>query len=336
MKSLNLELIKALPKIDLHCHIDGSVSPKTIAKIAQSGDVNFFAENMRAPNPCGSLTEYLRPFPFVLGYLQTADALRIAAYDVLEQAHNENIIYTELRFAPSLHMQKGLNIAEIIAAVLAGMDKAKNSFGISSGLILCLMRGASTETNMQIIKAAQQTIGKGIVCIDLAGDELSYPPEQYAALFAQAQGWGIPAVIHAGENGPPQNIKTAVEMGAVRIGHGIALKTDAALRRFCREKNIILEICPTSNLQTGAADSMADYPFPLFLREGIPVCVSTDNRTVSQTTLSNEFFLLSKAFPQFNIDVMKNITLAAAEFSFLSKNEKKMMLQKISTGFSYN
>ena len=335
---LQADIVTTLPKVELHCHLDGSVSPEALAGIIREGgetppgDEAEFRRLLQAPIPCGSLLEYLRPFPFVLRYLQKPGALEAAAYDVLSQAAKENVVYMELRFAPMLHGEQGLGCGEVVAAVLNGVRRAEKDFGIAAGLILCLMRGQPDESNRLVVDTARSFFGKGVAAVDLAGDEAGFPPQNYRQLFAYAAADAIPITIHAGENGPAGYVADAIGMGAARVGHGIALKDAPDLRALCIRRKVALEICPSSNLQTKAAASLSDYPFRLLVDEGVPFSVNTDNRTVSGTTLTNEFLLLQALGMDYAL--MEKLTFAALEQSFLPDDAKPPLRQRIIDGYA--
>lgn len=331
---MDSRIVKDLPKVELHCHLDGSVSVRRLKElILSSGDE--LPENwhtcVHAPQICNNLEEYLKPFPLIVKYLQTEKALELAAYDVIAQAAAENVIYIEMRFAPILHCQGGLDCDGVVKAVLSGVKRAEQDFSVKAGVILCLMRGGSDDDNKRVIDAACYFYDNGVAAVDLAGNEAKYPTGKYAGLFELAAAKGLPFTIHAGENGPSENVLTAIEMGASRIGHGLALSDSPKLRKLCAEKNILLELCPASNLQTKAAKSLRDYPINLFLRDGIPVSVNTDNRTVSNTDLTREFMLLSSLGIDYKL--MKIITLKSVEHAFLRETEKRELAKIIDDAY---
>lgn len=331
---LTQEWIRKAPKVELHCHLDGSISPEALEKIIrrQGGELpEREAQRLgkiRAPKICDSLERYLRPFPYLVSWLQTGEALEAAAYDVLAQGAKENTIYMEMRFAPMLHVEKGLSCTEAVQAVLDGMSRGEREFGIRWGLILCLMRGAEEQKNRETLQTALSFRAKGVVGVDLAGSEAKYPPQQYRDLFRTAYDSGLPITIHAGENGPAEHVRTAIDLGARRIGHGLAIRSDPEIRGLCREKNVMLELCPVSNLQTKAAASIEEYPFPLFLKEGLAVSINTDNRTVSATSLVREYRLLSGTFPV-TWAQMEQIALRSLEHSFLPQRTKNELEEQV-------
>lgn len=320
--------IKKLPKIELHCHLDGSVSCCALQNEISDNEL-LSREMLQAPMPCRNLKEYLQCFDVVLPLLQTETMLEKAAFDVIRQAAEENIIYTEVRFSPGLHCERGLSYSQICRAVLKGLEKGEEKFGVKSRAILCMTRGKSSEYNNKVLDAAEEFLGYGVAGVDLAGDEAAYPPQIYEVFFKRAESLHIPFTIHAGECGSAENVKTAVEMGAKRIGHGVAIAENEEIKEMCKKYNICLEMCPVSNLQTGAVTHVSQYPFWGLYREGLCVTLHTDNRTVSNTSLTKEWTVLTEKFPQIDREVILKMNLAAAEAAFLPGREKRILIEEI-------
>lgn len=329
------QAIKSAPKVELHCHLDGSVSPEALQAIIQrqggglTEPYESYLSRIQAPSLCGSLDQYLTPFHYLVSWLQTKEALELAAYDVLLQAAKENVIYMEIRFAPVLHMQQGLSATDVVEAVLRGMRKGEQETAIKSGLILCMLRGGSEQQIEAAVETAIHYRGKGVVGVDLAGNEAKYPPGLYRQWFRKAADARLPITIHAGENGPPEHVRTAIEMGASRIGHGLAIRENREILALCRDGGILLELCPVSNLQTKAASSIEEYPLEFFLEEGLAVSINTDNRTVSNTTLEREYQLTS-----LTMDKMKQLNLAALHHAFgMEPHTRKALKEQIECGY---
>lgn len=336
MKQLPFDLIRKAPKVDLHCHLDGSLSFDCLKKIMEQANVSVsdgqIKEQMRAPASCTSLEDYLKPFAYILNWLQTTDALQAAAYDVVKQAAEENVIYLEVRFAPLLHRRQGLSTSQVVKAVLDGLELAEREFGVYTGLILCMMRGAEFCENEETLATAIALFPNGVVGVDLAGSEAKYPPEQYGPLFQRAVAARIPITIHGGENGPAENVQTSIAMGATRIGHGLAIKGKTELEKLCKQKSVMLELCPVSNLQTRAAAGLESYPFEDFLRDGVAISINTDNRTVSNTTLTKQYVLLSQRFA-ITLDHMEHLAMNAIEHSFY-QGDKRKLCEEIDRGYA--
>ena len=280
-------------KVELHCHLDGSLNPVSVQEmLAEQGiqyELEILKEKLAVRPDCTSLTEYLEKFDLPLMCLQDKKGIVRAAYELVRDAAKDNVKYMEVRFAPMLHTNKGLTCKEAIESVIEGLNKGETEYGVFTSAIVCAMRHHSLETNLEMFHVAKEFLGKGVCALDLAGDESAFPTEMFRPLFIEARECGMPFTIHSGECGSVENVREAIELGAKRMGHGIALAKDKELQKICAEKRIGIEMCPTSNLQTKAVESFANYPIKEFLGMGIPVSINTDNRTVSGTTLEKEF-----------------------------------------------
>ena len=272
--------LTVLPKVELHCHLDGSLSREFIErrlnrKVSQS--------ELSVSDDCRSLNEYLEKFDLPGKCIMDEEGLSEAGYDVLKSMKQENVCYAEIRFAPLLSETEDMNCAKVIEALLAGLEKGKKDFGIEYGVITCAMRHHSEEENRRMILTAREYLGYGVCAADLAGAEALYPMSEFMELFQETKKLGMPFTLHAGECGSVQNILDSVEAGAGRIGHGIAMRGHREVQKELQRKGIGIEMCPVSNLQTKAVESTKDYPMREFLDNGLKVTVNTDNRTVSNT-----------------------------------------------------
>lgn len=280
---------KQLLKTDLHCHLDGSLSRSMMERHLKC---SLRPEDVRVSPDCRSLTEYLKKFEIPLKCLQARVHLKEEAEAFLKEAAKEKMDYMEVRFAPMSSVNGELSCKEVIESVLEGLEKGKEATGIRYQVITCAMRHYSLENNMEMLETAEKFLGKGVCALDLAGDESMYPNEQFKELFQEASRRKIPFVIHSGETGNVENVRTAVEYGAKRIGHGLALIQDPDLMQEVARRGIGIEMCPSSNLQTRAVSSLEEYPLKKFLDAGIKVSINTDNRTVSHTTLEKELQII--------------------------------------------
>ncbi|MFV0361722.1 MAG: adenosine deaminase [Suipraeoptans sp.] len=273
-----------ISKIDLHCHLDGSLSKEFMEDILgrevalseiQVGDVN-------------NLAEYLEKFNLPLECIQTEENLTKAGYDFIRTVAGDEIRYVEVRFAPLLSANENLNTEKIIIAVLKGLKKGKDDFGVDSNIITCAMRHHSEEDNLKMLKTARSFLGEGVCAADLAGDEAGFPMSNFMNLYNKVRSMDMPFTIHAGETGNSTNIIDAIDIGARRIGHGVAMTGHPDVQEVCKIKRIGVEMCPISNLQTHAIPDMNKYPMREFLDNGLPVTINTDNRTVSNTSITKE------------------------------------------------
>ena len=317
---MNRFIAHNMPKIELHCHLDGSMSLPLIQKLMQQeGKEPLGLEELReklvAPMDCSSLAEYLEKFELPLGCLQTKEGLSAAAQDLALSAAKEQVKYLEVRFAPAFSVEQGLSVREILESVRDGLKKAEEKADILTGMIVCTMRNLETEKNIAMLKEAREFLGNGVVACDLAGDEKAYPTAAFADVFATAKKYGMPYTIHAGECGSREEIRTAIELGTSRIGHGIAMSGDEELKKEVAEKKIGVELCPTSNLQTKAVTDFTDYPFREFYDAGILLSINTDNRTVSDTSCTDEYMRLAEA-GMFQEPMCEKIYMASLHSAF--------------------
>ena len=313
----------ALPKVELHCHLDGSLSRNFIEKRLGR---KVSQEELSVSDDCRSLNEYLEKFDLPGQCLMDEEGLREAGYDVLRSMHQENVCYAEVRFAPLLSETSDMDCRKVIEAVIAGMNKGKQDFGIDYGVITCAMRHHSAEENLRMLQIAREYLGDGVCAADLAGAEALYPMSEFMDVFETVKNLGMPFTLHAGECGNVQNIIDSVEAGAGRIGHGIAMRGHRELQSELAKKGIGIEMCPISNLQTKAVQSTAEYPLREFLDAGLKVSINTDNRTVSNTSLAKELEFVQKTYGVSDEEIRKMMQ-NAAETAF-ARDDVKERLQK--------
>lgn len=295
-----MSFLQELQKYDLHCHLDGSLSVDCIRTMAEQAGISLEEKNLKerllVDFNCKSLAEYLTKFDLPLECLVTEENFTEAVKDVMKTAAAERVVYIEIRFAPMLSVREGLSLRQIIEGALKGLKQGEEAYSIRGNLILCGMRHMPWEKNVELVKAAKEYYGHGVCAVDLAGDEAAFPVRQQAVMFQTAKELGIPFTIHAGECQNAQSIWDALELGASRIGHGIAARKDPRLMEYCVQHKIPFEMCPVSNLQTKAVQSMEEYPLFLFLKKGIPVTINTDNRTVSNTSITRELQMIQEYY----------------------------------------
>lgn len=286
-------LLQNLPKVELHCHLDGSLTREVLSELLGR---EVLAEELTAKDRCRDLAEYLEKFDLPLQCLQTKEGLRRAGYDFIRTLAKEKVRYAEVRFAPLLSTQKNLNCEEVVGEVLEGLEKGRSDFGVRYNVIACMMRHHSREENERMFDEVKGFYDKGLCAFDLAGNEAAFPMENFMDLFRMVDQKGIPFTIHAGECGSAKNIFDSIDAGALRIGHGIAMRGQEELMDICRRREIGIEMCPVSNFQTGAIQRMEDYPMQEFLDHELLVTINTDNRTVSDTSLTKEIHLVQEQF----------------------------------------
>ena len=322
---MTIEQLEQLPKVELHCHLDGSLSRAFMESHLQR---EVSQAELSVSDDCESLVEYLEKFELPCSCIQDEKGLFDAGYDVLRTMHEENVCYAEIRFAPLLSVGKGMDTRAVLEALLAGLECGRKAFGVDYNVITCAMRHHSEEDNFKMIKTAREFLGAGVCAADLAGAESLYPMSAFMDLFQKTKALGMPFTIHAGECGSTVNIADAIEAGAKRIGHGIAMRLDKDVRKMVRAAGTGVEMCPISNLQTKAVQSTADYPIGLFLDEGLLVSVNTDNRTVSNTSLTREFDFIQKTYGVTDAQVLR-IIQNAADTAFADDDMKQKLYKKL-------
>ena len=324
--------INILPKIELHCHLDGSLRPKTIIEIAEKEGIHLNYKNIdeikeavTVPLDCKSLDEYLKAFEIPNLVMQSKESLRRITFELYEDAAEENVKYMEVRFAPLLHTLKGLTVEEIIESVIEGMKDAEGKYDIKGNIILGCMRFMSAKKAFEVVEEGKKFLGKGVVAIDLCASEVEGFCQKFVEPIKLAREYGYRVTIHAGETGIGKNVLEAVELlGAERIGHGVYIRNCEEAYKIVKEKNITLEMCPTSNVQTKAVSSFSDHPIYDFYKDGIKVTLNTDNRTVSNTNMTKEIEITAN---EFGIDYedYKKIYYNSVEASFAEEDIKERL-----------
>lgn len=317
--------------IDLHLHLDGSLSVKSVKELAALQNIEI-PENeeellklLRINDDCKDLTEYLEKFAFPGMLLQTKEAVALSVYNLQEELKEQGLIHAEIRFAPQLHTHKGLSQREVIEAAIEGLNRSD----FSAGLILCCMRGNDNhEENLETVRLAKDYLGKGVVSVDIAGAEALFPTENFADLFALARELEIPYTIHAGEADGPKSVWKALEFGTKRLGHGVRSLEDPELVEKIVSEGITLELCPTSNIHTCMFPSIEEYPLRKLMEAGIKVTINTDNMTVSNINLAKEFGKLIAAFDLTDEEI-KGFARNSVNACFADEETKKVLLEKI-------
>jgi len=275
-------------KAELHCHLDGAVRPATAEAIATELELDLPRPlRMIAPADCPSQAAYIAYFDAAIAVLQTEAALERTALELAIDSAAENIDYLEVRWAPLLHLRRGLTVPTVIRAVLAGLAAAP----IKAVAIVCAMRQHSPEENVELARAAADFAGKGLVGFDLAGDEVRFPAARQKPAFEAARAAGLRLTCHAGEAGEPSSVEEALELGIERIAHGVIGARDPRIVERIRGEGVVLDLCPTANWKCKAVPTLGEHPLPSLIRAGVRCTISTDSRTVADTSLTHEFEL---------------------------------------------
>lgn len=332
---IDRELLRRLPKAELHCHLDGSVRPATLLELGNEYGVAMprpDAESLRAymrVSDAHSLEEYLTRFDVTLSVMQTAEALERIAFELAEDAAADGVRYLEVRFAPILNVAGGLSLGEAVEAPIRGLQRAAQRHGIVSRVIVCALRTMQPDLSRELASLAVSYRDRGVVGFDLAGGERGHPASRHAAAFRYARENDLACTCHAGEGDDAHSVRQAVHIcGANRIGHGTHLMEDEALTQYVNDRRIALEICLTSNVQTHAAESYETHPLRQYFDRGLQVVLNTDNRLMSDTTLTEEYEAaathLGFTFPEL-CEIARNGFLSA----FLPWEERRRLLEDV-------
>lgn len=332
--------VRAMPKADLHCHLDGSLRVETILDLARQDGVELpttdpaaLRDALHAGKMCNDLVDYLKAFDITCKVLQTQHSLERAAFELAEDAAAENVRYLEVRYAPMLHTNQGLRLDQVVQAVLDGLRRAEQAYDIQTGLIICGIRNMDPEVSLRMAEVAIAFKNRGVVGFDLAGAEVDNPAKHHREAFYLIRNNNINVTIHAGEAYGPDSISQAIHYcGAHRIGHGTRLRESGDLLNYVNDHRIPLEVCLRSNIQTRSAKSMAAHPFKFYLDLGLRVTLNTDNRLITDTTVSDEYLL---AYKQWNLSseelgwIMEN----GFQSAFLPFRDKLALMARVRKEF---
>lgn len=318
--------------VDLHLHLDGSLSPEAIVKVARkeniklpSYEVNELKKYLEVPPTCTSLNEYLTKFDIPNLVLQSKYGLKECTLDLLKRLAKDGLKYVEIRMAPQLSTNGGLSQDEVVSTLLLAIKEGEERYKIKANLILCLMRGDNlNKENLETVKVANKYLNKGVVALDLAGAEALFENEKFTDFFLLANNLEIPFTIHAGEAAGALSVKSAITLGASRIGHGVRAKEDEEVVNELAKRKIPLEICPKSNLDTKTIASIKDLPINEFMSKGVIVTINTDDMTVSNTLLKDEYKLLYEN--GITEAQLRQIACNSINYAFLEKKEKERLL----------
>jgi adenosine deaminase len=321
------------PKIELHLHLDCSLSYDLVHRLDPTITPKAYKNDFIAPVRCTNLAEYIARAVRETALMQTSEQLRLATLDVIRQLQEDQVIYAEIRFAPLLHLKNGLTPEQVVAAVDNAVTEGTHGTGLQVGILLCTLRHFSREQSMQTVQLVEKFKGTHVVGFDIAGDEAGYPLDNHVAAFQYAQAHHISCTAHAGEASGPKSVReTLAKLHPSRIGHGVRSIEDPGLNRYLKEHNILLEICPTSNLQTNIYPSIDRHPIDRLYRDSLPLNVNTDCRTISNTTLDNEYAQLVTHFHWTASDFLR-CNLEAVDHAFTSDAVKTRLRQRLISGY---
>ena len=333
-------MIEKIPKVELHDHLDGGVRPETIIDMAKEYPIDLPASEpdklvawFHRGADRQNLALYLEGFSVTISVMQTEGGLERIAYEAMEDRSRDNVMYVEIRFAPIQHLQKGLNLEQVVESVLRGLERGRKDFAVDYGLILCAMRHQEASVSLEIAELAVAFRDRGVVGFDIAGDEFGHPPKRHLDAYQYIRNRNFNITIHAGEAFGIESIWQALQIcGAHRIGHATRLVEDmvvqgtriekmGSLSHIIRDKRIPMEMCLSSNIQTGAAKSLEEHPFHLYYRNHFRVLLCTDNRLMSNTTLTKEMSLAVQYFG-FTLRDLEKLTINSMKSAFVHYDER--------------
>ena len=353
-KSLERETVRRAPKVVLHEHLDGSLRPRTVLELAdQAGyaelpcrEEGALADWFAAGAARGSLAQYLEGFRHTVALLQSTQSLERVAYECAEDLARDGVVYAEVRFAPHFHTAGGLGVDAVMAAVLRGLERGREDFGIETGLIVCAMRNLSSMLSLQMAELAVAWRSRGCVGFDLAGEEAGHPARHHLDAFQLVKRMNFSITIHAGESFGPESIWQALQYcGAHRIGHGTRLVEDMVLHegrvlslgplaQYLLDHRVPIEVCLSSNVHTGATPSLEKHPFPRYLEKGFRVTLNTDNRLMSRTTMTDEYLLAVDRFG-LGLAELEKLSINGMKSAFARHDERlRLIFERIKPGYA--
>jgi adenosine deaminase len=346
--TLDPSIIRSVPKVLLHDHLDGGVRPETAVELARdqryvlpTTDARELAAWFHRGAQRGSLPLFLEGFAHTCGVMQTDEALERVAYEMMEDMHGDGVVYVETRFAPVFHTDKGLHWDEVVSAVLKGLERGRADYGVDYGVIICAMR--NMHLSQEMAELAVDFRDRGVVGFDLAGEEGGFPPKKHVDAFHYIQRSNFNITIHAGEAFGQESIWQAIQWcGAHRIGHATRLIEDIALdprdparivkmgdlAQYVLDKRIPLEICLSSNLHTGAVERLDQHPFGIYYRYKFRVTLNTDDRLMSDTTMTKEFGVAHEVFG-LGIDDLEKITINSMKSAFIPYDRRLQLIYDV-------
>jgi adenosine deaminase len=331
---LDREVLRLLPKAELHCHLDGSLRPETMLELGRelgksmpTMDPVLLREFMRVDD-ARHLEDYLERFAITLSVMQTESSLERIAYELAEDAASDGVRYLEVRYAPVLNTREGLTLEQAVEAPLRGLARAERAHGVVGRVIVCALRHMPLSVSQELAELAVAYRHHGVVGFDLAGGELGNPARLHAPAFDYARSHDLACTCHAGEGDDASSVREAIHVcGVHRIGHATRLIEDTSLTDYCNDRRIPLEICLTSNVQTRAVRSYATHPFREYFERGLNVVLNTDNRLMSGTTLTDEYLHAAESLG-FTFDELAEVAMNGFTSAFLPYQDRIVLAER--------
>ena len=333
--SIKSNIIQSVPKVELHLHLDCSLSYDVVSKIRPDISVSKYNSEFIGPQKCSSLGEILKYVTNQVNLMQTENNLRLVVKDLFGQLQRENVIYVEIRFAPLLHLENGLKVEEVVEIVADEVSNCINETGIKAGIILCTLRHYSEKESLQTVNLVKKYIDSSLVAgFDIAADEGGFPIDANKEAFRIAIKHDLPRTAHAGEAKGPESIwETINNFKPSRIGHGVRCVEEPALVEFLKENEIHLEVCPTCNVQTNIFDEYKNHPVNFLFESGLSVGINTDGRTLANVSLADEYMNLISTF-DWGIEHLMKCNLNAISKAFLPKSDKEHLSRILINGYN--
>lgn len=333
VSKVDTQNLQTLPKVELHLHLDCSLSYKVVKQLDPGITEAEYRRSFIAPAKCTDLADFITRAARSIELMQTREQLRLVTLDLFEQLRTDHVIYAEMRFAPLQHTEKGLSPDEVVHAVNDAVGEGIAATGIHAGIILCTLRHYSEAQSLQTVGLVHQFKGTHVVGFDIAADEAGFPIDNHISAFQYAKANDIPCTAHAGEaRGPDSVWETLQHFRPSRIGHGVRSIEDPRLMEFLKEKDIHLEVCPTSNVQTNVFDKITDHSADKMYTAGISMSINTDGRTLSNITLADEYRTLQKVFGWEKAHFYK-CNAEAIRHAFVTDDLKTDLQKKLKEGF---
>ena len=324
---------RPFPKIELHLHLDCSLSYKVVQQLSPGISYESYRESFVAPPKCTDLADYISRAVNGFELMQTKEQLKLVTLDLFEQLKSDNVIYAELRFAPLQHLFKGLTSTEVVETVNEAVKEGISQTGVEARIILCTLRHYSEAQSIETVKLVEQFKGTYVAGFDIAADEAGFPIDNHISAFQFAKANGIKCTAHAGEaRGADSVWETLEHFHPSRIGHGVRSAEDRKLLEFLKENSIHLEVCPSSNIQVNVFDKIEDHNADKIYQSGVSMSISTDARTITPVTLADEYSLLERIF-NWNKEHFYRCNLEAVEHAFINHELKQVLNEKIKKAY---
>ena len=322
-----------LPKVELHLHLDCSLSYDVVKQLKPSVTKEEYEQSFIGPPKCTDLAEYIKMSIKACELMQTKEQLRLVTLDLFKQLKEDNVVYAEIRFAPLLHIAKGLSPEEVVEAVSEATNEGIKSYSVDARIILCTLRHYTEEQSLTTVNLVNKFKGTNVVGFDIAADEAGFPINNHIKAFQFAKSKGIKCTAHAGEAKGPESVwETLENFHPLRIGHGVRSAEDSNLLAFLKANNIHLEVCPTSNIQVNVFDNIEDHSANKIYNSGVSMSINTDGRTISNVTLAGEYNVMSQVF-DWNKQHFKKCNLEAIKHSFATEKIKEKIRALIESSY---